>query len=83
MIMIPSRFSPYVFSFFMSLLMSGVMSFCITTLNLGWVNNLLLLWLQAWSAAFVIAFPTIVLVTPLVRKLVTLVISTPKQNGLV
>lgn len=81
--MIPSRYSPYVFSFFMSLLMSGVMSFCITALNLGWVNNLLLLWLKAWSAAFVIAFPTIVLVTPLVRKLVSLVINAPKQNGLV
>lgn len=81
--MIPSRYSPYVFSFFMSLLMSGVMSFCITTLNLGWVADLLWLWLKAWSAAFVIAFPTIVLVTPLVRKLVSLVISAPKQNGLV
>jgi hypothetical protein len=72
--MIPSRYSPYVFSFFMSLLMSGVMSFCITLLNLGWVADLLMLWLQAWSAAFVIAFPTIVLVTPLVRKLVSLVV---------
>jgi len=72
--MIPSRYSPYVFSFFMSLLMSGVMSFCITLLNLGWVTGLLMLWLQAWSAAFVIAFPTIVLVTPLVRKLVSLVV---------
>ena len=80
--MIPSRYSPYVFSFFMSLLMSGVMSFCITALNLGWVTDLLWLWLKAWSAAFVIAFPTIVLVTPLVRKLVSLVISAPKQNGL-
>ncbi|MGY5797504.1 DUF2798 domain-containing protein [Rheinheimera faecalis] len=81
--MIPSRYSTYVFSFFMSLLMSGVMSFCITALNLGWVTDLLLLWLKAWSAAFVIAFPTIVLVTPLVRKLVSLVISAPKQNSLV
>lgn len=45
--MIPSRYSPYVFSFFMSLLMSGVMSFCITALNRGWVNDLLLLWLKA------------------------------------
>ncbi len=79
--MIPNLYSPYVFSFFMSLLMSAVMSFCITVLNLGWVANLLWLWLNAWSAAFVIAFPTIVLMTPLVRKLVALVISAPKHSG--
>lgn len=79
--MIPSRYSPYVFSFFMSLLMSGVMSFCITALNLGWIAGLVSLWLNAWSVAFIIAFPTIVLVTPLVRKLVMLVTITPKQSG--
>lgn len=80
--MIPSRYSPYVFSFFMSLLMSGVMSFCITLLNLGWVTDVVMLWLQAWSAAFVIAFPTIVLITPLVRRLVTLVIQSTKPDGI-
>jgi Protein of unknown function (DUF2798) len=80
--MIPSRYSPYVFSFFMSLLMSGVMSFCITLLNLGWVTDVVILWLQAWSAAFVIAFPTIVLITPLVRRLVTLVIQNAKPDGI-
>ncbi len=80
--MIPSRYSPYVFSFFMSLLMSGVMSFCITLLNLGWVTDVVMLWLQAWSAAFVIAFPTIVLITPLVRRLVTLVIQNAKPDGI-
>lgn len=80
--MIPSRYSPYVFSFFMSLLMSGVMSFCITLLNLGWVTDVVMLWLKAWSAAFVIAFPTIVLITPLVRRLVTLVIQNAKPDGI-
>jgi len=79
--MIPQRFSPYVFSFFMSLLMSGIMSGCITVLNLGWVDGLLQLWLQAWAGAFVIAFPTIVLITPLARALVLAVVKPNPQHG--
>lgn len=72
--MISKRYTGYVFSFFMALLMSSIMSFAISTLNLGLAPNILSIWLKAWAAAFAIALPTIILVTPLVRKLVTLVI---------
>lgn len=72
--MIARQYTPYVFSFFMSLLMSGIMSFVITLLNLGPVEGLLGIWLHAWGIAFVVAFPTIVAVTPLVRLLVNLVL---------
>lgn len=68
--MIPKTYTSYVFSFFMSLLMSCIMSFVITVFNLGFVSNLPAIWLRAWSLAFVIAFPTIIAVTPIVRWLV-------------
>jgi hypothetical protein len=71
---IARKYTPYVFSFFMSLLMSGIMSFVITLLNLGPVDGLAGIWLHAWGMAFIVAFPTIVLVTPLVRALVTAVV---------
>jgi hypothetical protein len=78
--LIPTQYSHYVFSFFMSLLMSGIMSGCITIFNLGWIADLWQIWLQAWAGAFVIAFPTIVLITPLVRRLVLAVVKpTPAQ----
>ena len=80
--MLPMKYSPYVFSFFMSLLMSGIITLSITILNLGWVSGLFALWLNAWFAAFLIAFPTIVAVTPLVRKLVALVIKPAAQHSL-
>jgi hypothetical protein len=54
--------------------MSGIMSFVITLLNLGLVDGLASIWLHAWGIAFVVAFPTIVLVTPVVRALVNLVV---------
>jgi hypothetical protein len=58
----------------MALLMSGIMSFVISVFNVGLVTNIIRLWLQAWSFAFIVAFPTIIMVSPLVHKLVSLVL---------
>jgi hypothetical protein len=73
--MIPRKFQPIVFAFFMGLLMSCLMSFVVTTLNVGPVENLLQLWLKAWSVAFSVAFPTIIVVAPIVRKLTETVLA--------
>ena len=73
--MIPKRFTGQVFSFFMALLMSGIMSFVISAFNVGWVDGIALIWLRAWALAFAVAFPTIILITPVVRKLVAMVVS--------
>jgi len=73
--MIPAKYTHYVFSFFMALLMSCIMSFVITVFNVGLVDNLLFIWLKAWGFAFMVAFPTINVVAPIVRKLVALVVA--------
>ena len=72
--MIDRKYQDLVFAFFMSFVMSCFMSLVISILNVGFVNNILYLWLKAWGFAFVIAFPTIILVSPVIRKLVSVVI---------
>jgi len=79
--MIPARFQHLVFAFFMAFLMSGLMSLVITAFNVGLVSNLLTLWLQAWSFAFVVAFPSVVVVSPLVKKLTTILICDESNAG--
>ncbi len=78
--MIPNKFAQYAFSFFMALLMSGLMSFVITLYNLGWVEDILFVWLKAWQFAFIVAFPSIVLLSPVVRFLVTMVVKQESQD---
>ena len=73
--MIPAKYTHYVFSFFMALLMSCIMSFVITVFNVSLIDNLFFIWLKAWGFAFMVAFPTINVVAPIVRKLVTLVVA--------
>ena len=72
--MVPKKYAPQAFSFFMALLMSCIMSLMISLFNLGLVEGIALVWLRAWVPAFAIAFPTILLITPLVRKLASLVL---------
>jgi len=78
--MIHRKHQKLVFSFFIALLMSGIMSFVITLFNLGFVANIIQRWLQAWGFAFSIAFPTVIIVSPLVHKLVELVLRQEDHN---
>jgi hypothetical protein len=79
--MIDRKHHRIVFLFFMALLMSCIMSFVITVFNIGFVNNLISIWLKAWLFAFSVAFPTIIFVSPIVHKLVNLVLKEEPSDG--
>ncbi|MFA5632325.1 MAG: DUF2798 domain-containing protein [Porticoccaceae bacterium] len=72
--MIDRKYQRFVFAFFMSLLMSCAMSLVISIFNVGLVHNIISIWLKAWAFAFVVAFPSIIMVAPVVQKLVELVL---------
>jgi hypothetical protein len=55
----------FLLSGFMSFIMSGAISF----INLGFVDNFISIWFHAWIVAYVIAFPSVLLVFPFARKL--------------
>jgi len=68
--MIPARFTPFLFGLLlsaqMSLIISGVTTFRAVGLKEGFVE----LWLTAWLASWCIAFPCVLVVAPITRKLV-------------
>ncbi len=65
----------------MALLMSCIMSFVISVFNVGFVANIVNIWLKAWSFAFIVAFPTIFIISPVVQKLVSLVLQEEEGNS--
>jgi len=71
---ISKKYTSYVFSFFMALLMSCLMSLVISIFNVGLVDDIISIWLKAWVFGFSVAFPTVIIVSPAVRKLVNLVV---------
>lgn len=64
----------FIFATFMSLLMSGIMSFCITFYQFGFDSDLLIRFLGAWQFAFPFAFVVAQFVAPAVRKLTMLIV---------
>lgn len=68
--MIPKKYEMILFAFVMSLFMSCFMSFVITFINLGAVEGFFFFWMGAFWKAFLVAFPTIIVVVPQVRKVV-------------
>jgi hypothetical protein len=50
------------------------MSFVISVFNMGLVENIVEIWLRAWCFAFIVAFPTIFTISPIVHKLVSMVL---------
>lgn len=72
--MMNRKYQGLVFSFFMALFMSAVMSLVITIYNVGLVEEIASLWLNSWIFSFVVAFPATIAVSPFVHTMVALII---------
>tara|TARA_R110000787_G_scaffold57975_1_gene132088 strand:- start:2250 stop:2477 length:228 start_codon:yes stop_codon:yes gene_type:complete len=68
--MIPARFAPVVFGFILSGLMSCIVSGIATFRVLDANDPMLASWLSAWIYSWMVAFPTVLLVAPLTRRIV-------------
>lgn len=68
--MVPQKYEFYLFTFFMSFFMSFLMSGVITLINMGPVEGFFGIWAEAFIKAFLIAYPTIMVVVPQVRRIV-------------
>ncbi len=64
----------------MSMLMAFIMSGVLTLVNLGPVADFPVRWMRAFAIAWACAFPTVLLVSPIARRLVSMVIRAPDQD---
>jgi hypothetical protein len=68
--MFPPRFAPFVFGFILSGLMSFLVSGISTLRAVGPVTGFPTLWLFAWLSSWMVAFPAVLVVAPMTRRLV-------------
>ncbi len=73
----PARFAPVLFGFILSALMSFLVSGIATFRNAGLVDGFLGAWISAWLPSWLIAFPVVIVVAPVARRLVGLLVRTP------
>jgi hypothetical protein len=76
------KFHPKHINWLMPLMLSGIMSGSISCFNMlmnkGLSAEFLNMWLRAWSMSWLIAFPLIMVVLPLVRKFLFQFVDTSK-----
>ncbi len=72
--MFDKKYEDFIFSLFMSLFISAIMSFAISVINLGFKEDMLFIWLNAYWKSFVLAFPITYFANPIVRKIIKKII---------
>ena len=63
------------FALIMGIVTTGIISFTLITVNLGWAHLHLAIWLKSWLIAYLIVIPAILIISPFVEKTVHFLIS--------
>ncbi|MDK1388235.1 DUF2798 domain-containing protein [Sinorhizobium sp. 8-89] len=66
---LPARYAAIITPLILSVFMSGIVSSVSTLMNAGW-DRFAAIWPHAWGASWAIAFPSLMLVLPVVRRIV-------------
>lgn len=77
----PARFAPVLFGFILSALMSFLVSGIATFRNAGFVDGFLGIWVSAWLPSWLIAFPVVLVVAPVARRLVGFLVKAPAARA--
>lgn len=56
------------FALIMGIITTGIISFTLISINIGFVANFLVIWLKSWSMAYFVVIPAILIIGPQVQK---------------
>ena len=77
----PARLAPAMFGF----ILSGFMSFAVSGIamlrNAGLVDGFFGLWVNAWLPSWAFAFPVVLVVAPITRRLVGVMVKAPGASA--
>jgi hypothetical protein len=71
------RYASVVMPLLLSVFMTCIVSMISTFRSLGAVPHVLRVWLGAWGISWLIAFPTLLLILPAVRRLTATLVRSP------
>ena len=71
---LPARFAGVVMPFVLSILMTFIVSGISTLKSVGATPDMPAAWMGAWGVSWLVAFPALLLLLPVVRRIVALVV---------
>ena len=78
---ISARYSNLLFGGMLSMIMVTIISGAVVFVTRGPGSGFLMHWVKGFATAWPIAFPTVLVVAPFVRKIVTKLTVAPEQSG--
>jgi hypothetical protein len=76
---LPAPYAAVVLPFILSIMMTFVVSLISTLISLGPTPAFLATWPSAWGLSWLVAFPTMAALLPVVRRIVALVVAIPGE----
>lgn len=58
------------FALLMGIITTGIISFTLISVNIGYQVNFLQIWLRSWAMAYIVVIPAILVIGPRVQKFV-------------
>lgn len=58
------------FALIMGVITTGIISFTLILVNIGFKPNFLTIWFKSWGIAYLVAIPTILIIAPRIQQLV-------------
>lgn len=59
-----------VFALIMGIITTGIISFSLIAINIGFTNTFVKIWLKSWLLAYVFVIPAILFIAPIIERLV-------------
>ncbi|MTH17685.1 DUF2798 domain-containing protein [Flavobacterium sp. LC2016-01] len=58
------------FALTMGIITTGIISFSLIAINLGFTENFLKVWTKSWALAYILVIPAILIIGPRVQKVI-------------
>ena len=59
-----------VFALSMGIITTGIISFSLISINIGFKDSFFTIWLKSWGMAYIIVIPAILLIGPQIQKII-------------
>jgi hypothetical protein len=67
------------FALIMGVITTGIISFTLIAVNLGFTEVFMKIWLRSWAMAYIVVIPAILIIGPQVQKLVDTMLAKGKD----
>ncbi|MGS1107425.1 DUF2798 domain-containing protein [Achromobacter anxifer] len=74
---LPQRYAPFLMPLVLSVFMSAIVSAVATAASVGVGPDFVVSWPSAWGASWIVAFPSLLLLLPVVRRIVAWMVVQP------